>query len=559
VTAPSPIARQMQPHLATLPRKGAASQAAWYIDPLTGNDGNPGTLAAPLATLTEWAARIGQQPIAVPMTVNVRSSLLSDDTPMGPVNVAPGASLLIQGVRTTITATSFSAVTASAPVANTPWQGTAAAVNWIAAIAAGYRVRMTAGPSADAIAWPVKNLGAGACRFSAPASADYTLGPFGQSQMSLTTDAFVLEDVTSLGSFALAVNVGAGGSFSVVDCRITGGSFDADNVLGLSSLYGCPLAGAVSERGANYINCGSTGAQAHPIGTNLLFMAGATIGDVAVGPGGYAIFDLDAMIQTGSLQLFGSGLFILSAVQLFDWGAGLNGGVYAWQFATPEVFSFLAPSKQVWGVSAVAGSRGWRIQQQAFVAYDVDTSGLTLTGAAGALLLGSQGTALAYGDLPYMLGGQPTAKITAADQSNITAVLADEASLQEHVAAQEAVEIEWRLATTFGAADGCLLKVVGPAGAVGWCSYEYATSPAGVVSRFSQVLGTGGVGINAGDTAAMWVVRASIQTGATAGTVKIQFSQQAHADATATKILAASGMVSTRVDPAAESSGMVLL
>lgn len=393
----------------TPPSPAAVLQADWYIDPINGSDTNDGkTPATALATLTEWTYRIGLQTIEIPlMTVHVLNDLLSGDTPMGPINLIGGAGLTIEGIASPVVSGVFSAVTAANPATNTPWSATAAPIVWGPHIAAGRRIKMIAGASVNAVAWPVLDLGGNAARFSWPADADPAAGPFGQSQRTLTTDAFDVEDMTSLGDFALRVNSQPTSVYTIVDCKMTGGTFDADNGGGQSSLYGCQMGGSTSLKGANYVNCGSTSSYVHAYGAAVSMLAGSVNGDLVFSGGPFSIVDQDFLVQSGNVQVFGPGELIFAAMAVFDWalGSGGSGGIQLWQGVQAQSFDFLVGVKRIWGTTANVGTSGFRIESGSYFEYNTNTTGLTITGVAGDVVIGSGGPVKAYAALPYVQGG----------------------------------------------------------------------------------------------------------------------------------------------------------
>lgn len=553
----SNVTRRFPPtRLATLPLRAAPQQADWYIDAQgVGDDRNDGkTPATALATLTEWSMRIGQQVIAVAMTVHVLSDLFSDDTPMGPVNVEGGASLQIVGTPVIIdhpTWTSIDAV--GTPATNTPWRAKAGiAGTWTDAITAGQRVKVTeAGPNLGAIVWPVLDLGASVARFSWPMTADPTLGPFGQSQSALTlNDAIELQQLPKLSSFALVVNTSGAGVFQIVDCHIEGGSFDAQE--GNSEFYGCQLEGAVSTRGGAYVNCGSIAPQAHPTGPAVYIFGGAIIGGLSFAGGGFVVIDQDLMIQGGNVAFFGPAENIIAAVQIFDWTT--QGGVQIWQGVQVDTFAFLG-TRRVWG-STASVVNAWRVEPGSFAQYDVDTSGLTLTSGGSNVAIGDPAEVGTYADLPLVCSPAPEIHVVAANETNATTVLANSVYLVQRAPPGKTIVLRLILQMTTAIGNGVKIGMTGPAGATGSVIVYSLANATGTAAVFA--LGAGAAAFT-GLTVYQFEVEAIVTVGATAGNITLQFSQNAAVGGVPATLLAQSFEVAQRSAPPDQAAGMILL
>ena len=532
------------------------SQADWYIDPVAGDDTAAGTIGAPLKTLTEWASRMGQSTIQITMNVHVLSDLAADDMPMGPINVGVGGVLTIEATPIVVQSSTFSAVTTANPATNTPWSATAAAVNWGAVIEAGQRIRMTAGASADAIAWPMFDHGGGVSDFSWPMTADPTLGPYGQSQETLTANTFDVEQLVKLTNFSLWVYVVAGATFQIVDCDVGGASYSLDNISSQSSLYGCQLQGATSDVGAAYVNCGSTAdvIQSNP---SCVIFGGVVLGLVFVDLGGFFAVDFDFAIQGGNLQIFNAGSFSAGRLQIFNWPGGSEGigGVQIWQFGTLTITEFVAGSKRVWGSSSAAGTCGFRVQDNGAVLYDTDDSGLTLVGAlgaAGAVVLASDGIAFDYGALPIYLGLSSRARRVTADVPNATDNLLNANDLAFTVNADGEFFLTMSLTLTADSTGAIGFQLTAPGGPTGTFTAQYVSSipTAGVFpinTRVNKTVGAGGelVGL---------LITGSFQAG-TDAVVTFQF---ASVGAGTTTLNENSGLSVVRKDPDAQFAGMTI-
>lgn len=534
------------------------SQADWYIDPVNGNDTHAGTLVAPLKTLTEWTYRMGRTTILITMVVHVLSDLNVGDIPMGPVNIGDGGNVTIEATPTVVQSSAFTAVTAAVPATNTPWSATAAAVNWAAVIAAGQRIKMTAGASAGAIAWPMLDHGAGTADFSWPMTTDPTLGPFGQSQETLTTSAFNIEQLVKLGDFALRVRVAANATFQIVDCDVGGASYAIDNDTSQSSLYGCQLQGSVSDQGACYINCGSTASTNHASASSIVIFGGLVLGSVFIEAGDFFSADFDFAIQGGNLQIFNSGDFVVGRLQVWNWPGGASGvgGVTIWQLGNLQIATFFSASKRVWGSSAAASTSGFRIQDGGIVEYDVDVTGLTLVGALGVgsqVVLASDGIAVNYAALPFFVGLSSRARRVANDVPNATAGLIPAGDLSFAVNALGEFSFQFSGTLTVDSTGAAGFELVLPGAPTGEFTYQYiSTAPKSgttpINTRVDQTVGAAGE-----------LVGLVISGGFVAGTNATFTFQFASVGAGTTTLKANSALSVVRKDPDAQFAGMTLL
>jgi hypothetical protein len=443
------------------------SQADWYIDPVAGNDTAAGTIGAPLKTLTEWANRMGQFTIEITMRVHVLSDLNATDQPMGPINIGASGDLSILGTPVAVQSGTFDTVTTAVPATNTPWSAHDATVTWATAIANGYRILFTAGPSAGGYCWPVLDQGAGRVRLSWPMTADPTLTPYGQSQLNVTANTYTLQKLTHLNIFSLRIaNSGTSlESFRIVDCDLGSATAPAgvcslgDEFFG-SSLYACQLQGATFTTGANAINCGST-AKLSVFG-NVQWFGGSVVGNFSVDGTFLVVIDYDFMVQTGVVQIFQPGSFQIAACQAFDWSAsGAIGGLTLWQGTQCQFSAYVAGTRRLWGVSAVAGTVGIRVQPGSYGEFDTNTTGLTITGANGNVAIGSPGVIKTYAQLPYAQGMWLNTTVT----TNADATLTPAAPFSQNFAISDLVQ------------NSSIVQIdprSDPGAGVGWCSWVNA-------------------------------------------------------------------------------------
>lgn len=131
------------------------SQAAWEVDPGTGNDENTGAPAAPLATWAEFVRRMGPGNVdAIPQTINV--TLLADLPDTDPITgsflFVETAALRITGTATTVASGTLDAGSTNVVPNSAPAKVVDAAIgDWTPFV--GQRVRLTSGAASGAWAW----------------------------------------------------------------------------------------------------------------------------------------------------------------------------------------------------------------------------------------------------------------------------------------------------------------------------------------------------------------------------------------------------------------------
>ena len=173
--APSPLLTR-----SALTDPAACAQSAWTINPSTGSDSAAGTSAAPLRTAQELAHRRTGCVVNSGVTVTVAGSLGAADWPTFPAigpsgyevwSCSAAATTLRTGTLTGATAaTSSAAATASDSTANfsTACSGGSCA---------GYRLRVTSGARAGAIAWVAYVVSTTQIRLSGPVIDPFVSGP----------------------------------------------------------------------------------------------------------------------------------------------------------------------------------------------------------------------------------------------------------------------------------------------------------------------------------------------------------------------------------------------
>jgi len=135
--------------------QAAGLQTAWAIDPLTGNDEGPGTVAAPLRTMAEFNARWQNILARVPATLQLVGDVLDQPLWLRGTNFATGASLTVSGTVTTSPTVATITVVTGLNVAGAtlqPFQLTTTGIDWTT-VALGSRLLASNG----SIAW-IRNV-----------------------------------------------------------------------------------------------------------------------------------------------------------------------------------------------------------------------------------------------------------------------------------------------------------------------------------------------------------------------------------------------------------------
>jgi len=97
----------------------APFQAAWFVDPVAGDDRNAGTALAPLKSLNEWAIRFRDADVVTTnVTVTVLAGTVSEFAPLN-IHIGTNRLVTIQGAVSSTAPRPISAVTATNPATNT--------------------------------------------------------------------------------------------------------------------------------------------------------------------------------------------------------------------------------------------------------------------------------------------------------------------------------------------------------------------------------------------------------------------------------------------------------
>lgn len=111
-------------------------QTTWAIDPVLGSDGNLGTPAAPLATMTEFNARMALQFVTVAQTLQLVGDVLDAPLMLQATRYKVGAGLAVSGTKTQTATGLVSTVTGLGPGGTVnPWLVVTTGIVWSAGMA----------------------------------------------------------------------------------------------------------------------------------------------------------------------------------------------------------------------------------------------------------------------------------------------------------------------------------------------------------------------------------------------------------------------------------------
>lgn len=306
-------------------------QADWYVNSVTGNDQNNGTVGSPLQTLPElfrrWSGRALLSGITA-ATVHLSGSFTTQVLSLSGVNIQRGQSLVISGLLTTVASGSITAFTARNAATDT---SATILANISFAGHAGRRIRLTSGANIGATATVLFDLGGNTCRVSGfGTAAGASISPVNGDTFDIETydtqvggctidfsgggvvraedidftsqtlnEPFYISPFIQLS--AAATFAASTGFFS--RCRFSGSSMSFAFGAGF---YCCTFATSASLRGGRYIF--RLGAMVDPSGAGLSALnAGVSINDYFCFEGCPLLFDLlegSVCSQTADLQVF---------------------------------------------------------------------------------------------------------------------------------------------------------------------------------------------------------------------------------------------------------------
>jgi len=210
------------------PNPGYSTQAAWFIDPVNGNDSARGsTTLTAIKTWREFARRVNGI-LGVKMTVTFLSSPPASDPirlaagcePDTPTNFSDAAGLIIMGQMTTVATGTVTAAANADPATNTAplFEDTARADPWVL----GERIEVTSGDQTGTVALVAKDLTGGQARVHG-----YVVPGGAQDVPPDPGSAYRTYTLTHLQGFNVSVQ---GGYVDVYNCRVDYDSFGVTDV-----------------------------------------------------------------------------------------------------------------------------------------------------------------------------------------------------------------------------------------------------------------------------------------------------------------------------------------
>ncbi len=399
-------------------------QQDWYIDSLLGDDQNSGSTGQPIRTLKEWYRRIGTNQIKVDMTINVMSDLLDDDEMSEIVNFgSESGSLTITGETgiTTLYSGVLTAVTASNPALNIPWDITDTYIpgDWSAHISTtslGKRLKIINNLSEECITWVAKDLGSKKCRISQPSAPNFTDVKSQQYSSVQSGNNYQLQQLPVIKNFNPIINIPTKRQevpvFVVKDLAIQPeGSFNIStkslaDYPGSFAFYNCDLKLDFNGK-QSFVNCRLLQCQQNHIQDETWLIGGLFYGYSGNNYDSIMrnfVVDNRFMIQGARLACYGiRANSFASSIQIYDCPSPWRGAITVEPGGcglTIKPYLNLLSSKEIFGKDNFAA--GFRIYQDSSIQYDTDISGMTLTGNSGDLILGTTDSEIrSYSVLPF--------------------------------------------------------------------------------------------------------------------------------------------------------------
>jgi len=414
------------------------SQAAWFVDPINGNDENQGdTAAAAIKTLAEFNRRIGVgklmpgvlSTVITPVQL-ITLSVLSSPPQTDKLSydfVMPNNGLFAVLGNATPTATggantgTFSAVTVQNRGTNQYWTVTDAAITWANHL--DKRLRVTSGPNVGQTAYIAADLGAGVAVVCTPnnpnlpanASTPSPLEPPDRLLSSTVTpgifsvgDTFVIEDLTEIYLGTQRIDSAMQGTASVpkpgfANIRFRNeGTFPAGNMTlptgrNEPQYKGCSfdklLISQIYQR-CLFAMCGIRNGGLNAVTTSLFWNGGLLrAGGLTVRASSRAYFDYDFMVFGGpGINVYGGTLCAASMAVFNVAGNGITVGVTPLQIG--DISNGIISQVVSSGVNALWGkdntAKGIRFLANTTMRYQT-LAGMTLTGATGNFTFGPAG------------------------------------------------------------------------------------------------------------------------------------------------------------------------
>lgn len=376
-----------------------ATQAAWFVDPIDGDDTNNGeTAATAIATMAELQRRIGSAYINQDTTITLLNDIPDADFFGFRGSLGPAAFLRLVGGNPTVLGTGvLTGVTPEVPAAGTRGSITIAGFDFSPFI--GERVRVTAGVNAGIVAWIEGVTGGNATAYvSAPidppnyTNADFTIG-----------DTIVIEQLTKVGRLAFVCpqadndNNNSGGTVQLTDLWMDQQS--ANHVFRANVQMVWFGSKIFNDAIHNYVLGYSVGSY---VSTTWFFSDFFEVYSSSLNLGtllGGTTITITTSSSCPAQVLFcnnANQIYVGAPLAIWDWPVGP--GVGAAVLVAEN--SFLACVDRLWGSSAVAGTFGVEVRGDSEAVYAV------LPTVVGALSPGQDvvvgGTPLAYAGLPFI-------------------------------------------------------------------------------------------------------------------------------------------------------------
>ncbi len=322
-----------------------AKQATWYVDPSNGlaNDENSGlTNLLPLKTASEMTRRIGHgSKIDQVTTLYIQSSLSATDPLSIVYHFGTAGSLRVIGAATVVSGPStFTGVTAINPATNTSLSVTDGALASFAPFV-GYRLRITSGARANAVAWVAKDLGANSARTSSFATysgtaplATYNAG--GAEVTPVIGDPYVIESLVQVPDLVLGYSSSQNATANPSDVYLWFENVAFTGVAGagaglgakiihapyaLTLWLGCDLRLVSVSNGYIYsVGCRHSSVAVQTGFANLWIQSGLIAGPTAVvvGMGVHAYFANNTLFQACKIWARRGGTAVCTSCGVFD-------------------------------------------------------------------------------------------------------------------------------------------------------------------------------------------------------------------------------------------------
>lgn len=356
-----------------------AAQAAWFIDPLNGDDTAQGdTPATAIRTGAELTERISTAFLTQATTITWLNDAPSTDyfAFFGTINLT--SPLILKGTPTTLSGPHVVSAITNLSVGTTLTEVTVTGFDWTSFVGKRCRITATSGSTPVGTTFWVEAVDSGDSQIgivSRPRNSNTDFVDFGQQDLAVG-DTFVIEELTAIGQMSIyGANVQfRGGNFDVLfeDVKLES-RFDSDDMNSIW-LFG-------SEFACNNINHGRSILQAFGCAVKDGPFTGSRWVNQEIG----ALLTCSIQVTGGRLEVSDGGILNVFANSSLRGGAGVlvvrtaslrvddTGGFSMNEWSGPAIDmregtnAFL--EGLVWGSSAVASTYGFRVAG-AKISYD---------------------------------------------------------------------------------------------------------------------------------------------------------------------------------------------